>query len=97
MSEDRHYELVSIPSAMLRIALGGTILGGIALMVVFDAARLLILGPVFGLELPSGRELALIPFSMAFICSIGYGLYFAKEELVRRDYCERRGLTPRKK
>jgi hypothetical protein len=90
----QYYSRQPIPSSVLGLLVMGTFLGGIGITIVFQIARFLILEPIFGLQLPSGRELMEITFSMAFVCSVGYAIYFVRNELVRRYECECRGLKP---
>lgn len=90
------YTEVPMKTAVLNILLWGTVLGGVAITIVFQIARFLIVKPIFGYELISGEELGAVTFSMAFVSSIGYAIYSVNKELERRDECKRRGLKLRK-
>lgn len=93
---ENYYTEIPIKTTVLNFLLWGTLFGGLAIMFVFQVARFLIVKPIFGYELISGDELKAIAFSMAFVCSIGYAIYWVNEELNRREQCKRRGLTIRK-
>lgn len=92
---DIHFAEVPLRPIVLNALLWGTLAGGMAFMIVFHIARLLLLEPIFAIiNLPHGRELSMIAFSFAFICSAAYAVYAVSEELKRREECKQRGLKP---